>query len=136
MNDLAIEQFDKISSANSSDSDIESIKSQHKDILDAIALSKDSHAELLPLKNEKEHFNNTYLENETMRRRANSRTALLSQALDSSERGIEHWQQLIDKGFDRLLVNAKRVSAGEYSTPALSKMNKDKNSQVDRKEGA
>ena len=90
----------------------------------------------MPLKNEKEHFNNTYLENEAMRRRANSRTALLSQALDSSERGIEHWQQLINKGFDRLLVNAKRVSQGEYSTPALSKMNKDKTSQDDHKEGA
>ena len=136
MNDLAIEQFDKISSENSSDSEMESIKSQHKNILNSIALSKDSHAESLPLKNEKEHFNNTYLENEAMRRRANSRTALLSQALDSSERGIEHWQQLIDKGFDRLLVNAKRVSQGEYSTPALSKMNKDKTSQEDRKEGA
>jgi hypothetical protein len=136
MNDLAIEQFDKISSEKSSDSGMESIKSQHKDILDAIALSKGFHAELLPLKNEKEHFNNTYLENEAMRRRANSRTALLSQALDSSERGIEHWQQLIDKGFDRLLVNAKRVSQGEYSTPALSKMNKDNTPQVDHKEGA
>jgi hypothetical protein len=136
MNDLAIEQFDKISSENSSDSEMESIKSQHKNILNSIALSKDSHAESLPLKNEKEHFNNTYLENEAMRRRANSRTALLSQALDSSERGIEHWQQLIDKGFDRLLVNAKRVSQGEYSTPALSKMNKDKTSQEDHKEGA
>ena len=136
MNDLAIGQFDKISSEKNSDSDTESINSQHKDILESIALSKESHAELLPLKNEKEHFNNTYLENEAMRRRANSRTALLSQALDSSERGIEHWQQLIDKGFDRLLVNAKRVSEGEYSTPALSKMNKDKTPQVDRKEGA
>jgi hypothetical protein len=136
MNDLAIEQFDELTGKNNSDSDVELIKTQHRGIMDAIAQSKKFYAELLPLMSEKEHFTNTYLENEAMRRRANSRTALLSQALDSSERGIEHWQQLIDKGFDRLLVNAKRVSAGEYSTPALSKMNKDKSSQLDRKGGA
>ena len=132
---LAIEQFDNISSKDNSDSEVESIKSQHKELLDAITQSEEFHAELLPLHNEKQYFNNTYLENESMRRRADSRTALLSHALDSSERGIEHWQQLIDKGFDRLLVNAKRVSEGEYSTPALSKINKDKSPQLDRKEG-
>ena len=135
MNDLAIEQFDNISSKDNSDSEVESIKSQHKEIMDAISQSKKFHAELLPLHNEKEYFNNTYLENESMRRRADSRTALLAQSLDSSERGIEHWQQLIDKGFDRLLVNAKRVREGEYSTPALSKINKDKLPRLDRKEG-
>jgi hypothetical protein len=135
MNDLAIEQFDNISSKDNSDSEVESIKSQHKEIMDAISQSKKFHAELLPLHNEKEYFNNTYLENESMRRRADSRTALLTQSLDSSERGIEHWQQLIDKGFDRLLVNAKRVREGEYSTPALSKINKDKLPRLDSKEG-
>ena len=135
MNDLAIEQFDSINSKDHSDSEVESIKSQHKEILGAISQSKKFHAELLPLHNEKEYFNNTYLENESMRRRADSRTALLAQSLDSSERGIEHWQQLIDKGFDRLLVNAKRVREGEYSTPALSKINKDKLPRLDRKEG-
>jgi hypothetical protein len=135
MNDLAIEQFDNINSRDHSDSEVESIKSQHKEILGAISQSKEFHAELLPLHNEKEYFNNTYLENESMRRRADSRTALLAQSLDSSERGIEHWQQLIDKGFDRLLVNAKRVREGEYSTPALSKINKDKLPRLDRKEG-
>ena len=135
MNDLAIEQFDSINSRDNSDSEVESIKSQHKEILGAISQSKKFHAELLPLHNEKEYFNNTYLENESMRRRADSRTALLAQSLDSSERGIEHWQQLIDKGFDRLLVNAKRVREGEYSTPALSKINKDKLPRLDRKEG-
>jgi len=135
MNDLAIEQFDSISSKDNSDSEVESIKSQHKEIMDAISQSKNFHAELLPLHNEKEYFNNTYLENESMRRRADSRTALLTQSLDSSERGIEHWQQLIDNGFDRLLVNAKRVREGEYSTPALSKINKDKLPRLDSKKG-
>jgi hypothetical protein len=134
MNDLALEQFSNICSKDNSDDEAKSIKSQHEEILGAISQSKIFHAELLPLHNDKEYFNNTYLENETMRRRADSRTALLTQSLDSSERGIEHWQQLIDKGFDRLLVNAKRVREGEYSTPALSKINRDKSPQSDRKE--
>ena len=132
---LAIKQFDNISSKDNSDSEVESLKSQHKDLLNAITHSEKFHTELLPLQNEKQYFNNTYLENESMRRRADSRTALLTQSLDSSERGIEHWQQLIDNGFDRLLVNAKRVREGEYSTPALSKINKDKMPRLDRKEG-
>jgi hypothetical protein len=34
-----------------------------------------------------------------------------------------------------MLVNAKRVREGEYSTPALSKINKDKSPRLDRKEG-
>ena len=133
MKDLSSELFNKISQEGNSNSEIEK---NHSELLDAISASMTFHEELLPLQNEKEKFNNTYLENETMRRRADSRTALLSQALDYSERGIEHWQQLIDKGFDRLLVNAKRVREGEYSTPALSKMNKVKSSQSEKEEGA
>ena len=125
MKDLTTETFKQFSGKSSSDNQIESL---HKDTLNEISASIISHEELLPLLEAKEKFNNTYLENEAMRRRADSRTALLSQALDYSERGIEHWQQLIDKGLDRLLVNAKRVREGEYSTPAISKMNKTKTS--------
>ena len=116
----------KICGENNSNDQLESA---HAESIKAISASLISHEELLPLYNAKEKFNNTYLENEAMRRRADSRTALLSQALDYSERGIEHWQQLIDKGLDRLLVNAKRVREGEFSTPAISKMNKIKTSE-------
>ena len=126
MKDLTTETFNQFSGKNSSD---EQFESHHNDTLNEISASILSHDELLPLQDAKEKFSNTYLENEAMRRRADSRTALLSQALDYSERGIEHWQQLIDKGLDRLLVNAKRVREGEYSTPAISKMNKTKTSQ-------
>jgi len=132
MKDLITELFNHICNEGNSNSEIES---QQAELLNVISESVTSHDELLPLQNEKEKFNNTYLENEAMRRRADSRTALLSQALDYSERGIEHWQQLIDKGLDRLLVNAKRVREGEYSTPALSKMNKVKPSQNMKKGG-
>jgi hypothetical protein len=121
MKDLATELFNNICNEGNSSSEIES---QQVELLNVISKSVTSHEELLPLQNNLKKFNDTYLENEAMRRRADSRTALLSQALDYSERGIEHWQRLIDKGLDRLLVNAKRVREGEYSTPALSKMNK------------
>jgi hypothetical protein len=121
MKDLATELFNNICNEGNSSSEIES---QQVELLNVISKSVTSHEELLPLQNNLNKFNDTYLENEAMRRRADSRTALLSQALDYSERGIEHWQRLIDKGLDRLLVNAKRVREGEYSTPALSKMNK------------
>ena len=132
MKDLSAELFNNIGTEGNSNSDVEE---QHLKLLDVISASVISHEELLSLQNEKGKFNNTYLENEAMRRRADSRTALLSQALDYSQRGIEHWQQLIDKGFDRLLVNARRVREGEYSTPALSKMNKDNSSLNGKEDG-
>ena len=132
MKDLSAELFNNIGTEGNSNSDVEE---QHSKLLDVISASVISHEELLSLQNEKGKFNNTYLENEAMRRRADSRTALLSQALDYSQRGIEHWQQLIDKGFDRLLVNARRVREGEYSTPALSKMNKDNSSPNEMEDG-
>ena len=132
MKDLSAELFNNIGTEGNSNSDVEE---QHSELLGIISASVISHEELLSLQNEKEKFNNTYLENEAMRRRADSRTALLSQALDYSQRGIEHWQQLIDKGFDRLLVNARRVREGEYSTPALSKMNKDNSSLNGKEDG-
>lgn len=132
MKDLSAELFNNIGTEGNSNSDV---GEQHSKLLDVISASVISHEELLSLQNEKGKFNNTYLENEAMRRRADSRTALLSQALDYSQRGIEHWQQLIDKGFDRLLVNARRVREGEYSTPALSKMNKDNSSPNEMEDG-
>ena len=43
-------------------------------------------------------------------------TKRLAEALDSSQRGIEHWQKIIDGGFDRLLSNATKVKEGGVSS--------------------
>lgn len=94
------------------------MKAKYTDARKHIVLAEKAHEALLEHASENEYFQNTYLEQEAHRRRADSRTKRLAQALDSSQRGIEHWQKLIDDGFDMLLENAKRVEKGEPSTAA------------------
>lgn len=75
-----------------------------------------AHDAILELASENEYFHTTYVEHEAHRRRADGRTKRLAEALDSSQRGIEHWQKIIDGGFDRLLSNATKVKEGGVSS--------------------
>ena len=75
-----------------------------------------AHDAILELASENEYFHTTYVEHEAHRRRADGRTKRLAEALDSSQRGIEHWQKIIDDGFDRLLSNATKVKQGGVSS--------------------
>ena len=83
-----------------------------------IALDKaqKAHDAIIELASENEYFHTTYVEHEAHRRRADGRTKRLAEALDSSQRGIEHWQKIIDGGFDRLLTNATTVKEGGKSS--------------------
>ena len=75
-----------------------------------------AHDAILEFASENEYFHTTYVEHEAHRRRADGRTKRLAEALDSSQRGIEHWQKIIDGGFDRLLSNATKVQQGGASS--------------------
>ena len=75
-----------------------------------------AHDAILEFASENEYFHTTYVEHEAHRRRADGRTKRLAEALDSSQRGIEHWQKIIDDGFDRLLSNATKVQQGGASS--------------------
>lgn len=75
-----------------------------------------AHDAIIELASENEYFHTTYVEHEAHRRRADGRTKRLAEALDSSQRGIEHWQKIIDGGFDRLLTNATTVKEGGISS--------------------
>ena len=75
-----------------------------------------AHDAILELASENEYFHTTYVEHEAHRRRADGRTKRLAEALDSSQRVIEHWQKIIDDGFDRLLSNATKVKQGGVSS--------------------
>jgi uncharacterized coiled-coil DUF342 family protein len=75
-----------------------------------------AHEAIIELASENEYFHTTYGEHEAHRRRADGRTKRLAEALDSSQRGIEHWQKIIDGGFDRLLANATTVKEGGTSS--------------------
>lgn len=94
------------------------MKSKYSDARKHLDIAEKAHQALLDHASENEYFHNTYLEQESHRRRADARTKRLAQALDSSQRGIEHWQKHIDNGFDALLENSKRVESGEPSSHA------------------
>tara|TARA_Y100000766_G_scaffold268551_1_gene264740 strand:- start:5663 stop:6505 length:843 start_codon:yes stop_codon:yes gene_type:complete len=101
--------------------DYTEMKGKYADARKQLVLAEKAHQALLEHASENEYFHNTYLEQEAHRRRADSRTKRLALALDSSQRGIEHWQKHIDTGFDALLENAKRVENGEQSSVARKK---------------
>ena len=100
------------------------MKKKYSDARKQLVIAEKAHHALLDHASQNEFFHNSYLEQEAHRRRADSRTKRLAQALDSSQRGIEHWQKHIDEGFDTLLENAKRVENGEQSSVARNKRQK------------
>tara|TARA_B110000902_G_scaffold265299_1_gene349183 strand:- start:3159 stop:4007 length:849 start_codon:yes stop_codon:yes gene_type:complete len=100
------------------------MKTKYSEARKSLEVAEKAHQALLDHASENEYFHNTYLEQEAHRRRADARTKRLAQALDSSQRGIEHWQKLIDEGFDKLLANSKRVENGEASSHARRRQKK------------
>ena len=100
------------------------MKTKFADARKHLEVAEKAHKALLDHASENEYFHNTYLEQESHRRRADARTKRLAQALDSSQRGIEHWQKHIDEGFDQLLTNSKRVENGELSSHARRRQQK------------
>jgi uncharacterized coiled-coil DUF342 family protein len=100
------------------------MKSKYTEARKYLEIAEKAHKALLDHASENEYFHNTYLEQEAHRRRADARTKRLAQALDSSQRGIEHWQKHIDEGFDVLLANSKRVENGEASSHARRRQQK------------
>ena len=100
------------------------MKEKYSDARKQLVVAEKAHQALLDHASENEFFHNSYLEQEAHRRRADSRTKRLAQALDSSQRGIEHWQKHIDEGFDALLENARRVENVEQSSVARKKRRK------------
>ena len=102
------------------------MKSKYSEARKQLEVAEKAHQALLEHSSENEYFHNTYLEQEAHRRRADARTKRLAQALDSSQRGIEHWQKHIDVGFDTLLENSKRVEKGEPSSHARRRKKKSK----------
>ena len=102
------------------------MKKLYEEARNQLSLSEKAHNALLDHASENEYFHNTYLEQEAHRRRADARTKRLALALDSSQKGIEHWQNHIDKGFDSLLENAQRVQNGEPSSHARRRANSSK----------
>ena len=71
--------------------------------------------------------NNNWNENESHRRRLESKFTKLSTNLKDSEAAKNYWEQKINSDFDELLVDANRVASGGPSSRQLSRNRKQTN---------
>ena len=84
---------------------------------------------LSELTSDYEKAKNDWNENESHRRRLESKFTKLSTNLADSEKAKEFWQQKIDSNFDELLIDAKRVAEGGPSSRQISRNRKQTNSK-------
>lgn len=71
--------------------------------------------------------NNNWNENESHRRRLESKFTKLSTNLKDSQAAKNYWEQKINSNFDELLVDANRVASGGPSSRQLSRNRKQTN---------
>ncbi len=74
-----------------------------------------------------ENAKNRWNENESNRRRLESKFTKLSTNLRDSNTSKDYWQEKLNSGFEELLIDAKRVAEGGLSSRQLSRNNKGKN---------
>ena len=121
MKGLIREHEDWVAQREASQPDVEEMRAAQKRARELLDQAQKAHEAMASLVAENEIFHNRWVENEAHRRRADSRTKRLAQALDSSQRGIEQWQKHIDGGFSGLLEDMTRVKEGGQSTRAIAK---------------
>ncbi|DAC58354.1 MAG TPA: hypothetical protein D7I03_05850 [Candidatus Poseidoniales archaeon] len=74
-----------------------------------------------------ENAKNRWNENESNRRRLESKFTKLSTNLRDSSTSKDYWQDKLNSDFEDLLIDAKRVAEGGLSSRQLSRNNKGKN---------
>ena len=116
MKSLIRQHDDWVAQRTSSQEGLTEMDASFKEAKALLDKAQKAHDAIIELASENEYFHTTYVEHEAHRRRADGRTKRLAEALDSSQRGIEHWQKIIDGGFDRLLTNATTVKEGGISS--------------------
>ena len=75
----------------------------------------------LDLTIENEKINSMWLENESHRRRCESRYTKLKRSNEETESAVEYWSSKIETNFEDLLTDAKRVADGGPSSRYLMK---------------
>jgi uncharacterized coiled-coil DUF342 family protein len=116
MKALIRQHDDWVAQRSSSQEGLTEMDASFKEAKALLDKAQKAHDAIIELATENEYFHTTYVEHEAHRRRADGRTKRLAEALDSSQRGIEHWQKIIDDGYDRLLSNATKVTEGGASS--------------------
>ncbi len=116
MKNLIRQHDDWVAERSSSQEGLTEMDASFKEAKILLETAQKAHDAIIELANENEYHHTSYVEHEAHRRRADGRTKRLAEALDSSQRGMEHWQKIIDEGIERLLANATTVKEGGPSS--------------------
>ena len=122
-NQTSVEHFNKLLS------DIIAICSKYDEKIEHLTSYKSSikaNEALSEIIDDFENAKKRWNENESNRRRLESKFTKLSTNLRDSNTSKDYWREKLDSGFEELLVDAKRVAEGGLSSRQLSRNNKGK----------
>ena len=91
--------------------------------LDLIQAGKKANIAKSELSTENDNLNSIWLENESHRRRCESRYTKLKRSNEETKAAVEFWSSKINSDFEDLLLDAKRVADGGPSSRYLMKQN-------------
>jgi uncharacterized coiled-coil DUF342 family protein len=98
----------------------------HEQATKLLEAGQKAHYAMVELSKENNKVQSIWLENESHRRRCESRYTKLNRSKKESDDGVEFWSQQIKSDFTELLADAKRVSDGGLSSRTLMKQNSNK----------
>tara|TARA_B100000424_G_C22901356_1_gene479362 strand:- start:467 stop:1228 length:762 start_codon:yes stop_codon:yes gene_type:complete len=122
-NQTSVEHFNKLLS------DIIAICSKYDEKIEDLTSYKSSikaNEALSEIIDDFENAKKRWNENESNRRRLESKFTKLSTNLRDSNTSKDYWEEKLNSGFEELLVDAKRVAEGGLSSRQLSRNNKGK----------
>ena len=100
--------------------DLDEMRKNANKLLEA---GKKAHIALMELSKENNKVQSIWLENESHRRRCESRYTKLARCKKESDSAIEFWSAELTGDFSELLLDSKRVSKGGPSSRSLMKQN-------------
>ena len=93
----------------------------HKEANKLLEAGQKAHYAMVDLSKENNKVQSLWLENESHRRRCESRYTKLNRSKRESDDGAEYWTQQLNGDFSELLADSKRVSKGGPSSRSLMK---------------
>ena len=121
MRDLVRDHQQWVSERMEKNEEFSQMHQMKKDASIKLGTAQKAHEAMISLVDESGELHYTFSENEELRRKAASRLSRAESALKASISAAEFWKEHLEKGFEDLLIDAKRVESGGDSTKAIAK---------------
>ncbi len=112
---------------------IEEMEKLHKKAKKSLDAGQKAHFAMIELSKENNKVQSIWLENESHRRRCESRYTKLKRSKKESDDGSEYWNEQIKGDFSELLSDSKRVAEGGPSSRSIMKQRSAKNNKRRKK---